>query len=362
MIPNVKFTKSDGNTGVVKPAADGILCVIAPCEKGTKNQPVSYTRAALAVANFGDGELSEMGAYNLDVSGKPTMFIRANASTPGAYGAISGGVASAFVTGSVSGPFNLEPNDTLLIAADDDVSGPTYTTTTFTATAAARESGLHGLPDPTASIASELTRPAGGIIEETVPNRSEGARLILAASAAHGNAIHPLAIVTGGALTDVADAYLMDPTLAERAVVVASLGQNEGEGAETLDPNGSRDPWATVIVTSRMRYVQVNGYYDQLLDLPQARVAELPNNAFGRWMAGKRTDILNILHACDQVSVLAVTLPWFALDVARLRPDGAEATSLIPEPNGQIWHVARTDSDRARDEIWARLKSATTFQ
>jgi hypothetical protein len=86
--------------------------------------------------------------------------------------------------------------------------------------AAARESGMRHLPEPTASVAPALTEPTSGSIEDTIPNRSEGARLILAAAAKHGTPAHPLAIATGGALTDVADAYLVDPSLAERAVVV----------------------------------------------------------------------------------------------------------------------------------------------
>jgi len=227
---------------------------------------------------------------------------------------------------------------------------------------AARDSGLQHLPDATASIAPALIRPESGVLEDTVPNRSEGARIILDASAAYGTAVHPLAIATGGALTDVADAYLLDPTLADRAVVVASLGQTSGAGAQTLDPNGIRDSWATAIVTSRMRYVQVNGYYDQLLDVPETRATELPNNPFGRWMADKRGDILNLIHACDQISVLAVALPWFALDVVRMRPDADRPTLLVADAGGSIWHVAEIDSTRARDEIWARLKAPATFQ
>jgi hypothetical protein len=227
---------------------------------------------------------------------------------------------------------------------------------------AARESGLEHLPEATASIAPALTRPASGTIEDTVPNGSEGARLILDAAAAHGTAVHPLAIATGGALTDVADAYLLDPTVADRVVVVASLGQTAGEGAQTFEPNGNRDSWATTIVVSRMRYVQVNGYYDQLLDVPETRAAELPNNPFGRWMADKRADILNLLQACDQISVLAVALPWFASDVSRMRPDTDKATFLVADAAGPVWHVAEVESSRARDEIWTRLKASATFR
>jgi len=35
---------------------------------------------------------------------------------------------------------------------------------------------------------------------------------------------------------------------------------------------------------------------------------------------------------------------------------------LTPDPNGQIWHVAQSDSQRARDEIWAALKDPSTFR
>lgn len=226
---------------------------------------------------------------------------------------------------------------------------------------AARDSGMRHLPDATASVAPALVRPANGVIEDTVPNRSEGARLILEAAATYGTVVHPLAIATGGALTDVADAYLLDPTLVERAVVVASLGQTAGDGASTFNPNGGWDSWATFIVASRMRLAQVNGYYDQLLDVPEERASELPRNAFGRWMRGKIPDILDLTLACDQISVLAVGLPWFASEVTRLRVDDTDSTSLVPDASGQIWHVVTTDSERSRKEIWARLKSPSTF-
>jgi hypothetical protein len=228
--------------------------------------------------------------------------------------------------------------------------------------AAARESGMRHLPEPTASVAPALSEPASSSIEDTIPNRSEGARLILAAAAEHGTSVHPLAIATGGALTDVADAYLLDPSLAERAVVVASLGQSEGDGASTFDPNGGHDPWAAFIVTSRMRLVQVNGYYDQLLDLPEEKVSELPQNAFGRWMGEKRPELLDLVLACDQITVLAVALPWFSSGVTQLSVDAADPTHLVPDPAGRIWHVAQSDSARARSEIWSRLKDPATFQ
>jgi hypothetical protein len=200
------------------------------------------------------------------------------------------------------------------------------------------------------------------VVEDTVPNRSEGARLILDAAARYGTPVHPLVIATGGAVTDAADAYLMDPTLAERAVVVSSLGNIEAEGVRSGGPNGNIDVWATIIVSSRLRFVQVNGYYDQLQDVPEARVADLPQNPFGAWMAEKRPEILDLSYACDQVSVLAAALPWFATDVTRMRAEpGDDVPLLLPDPAGQIWHVAQGDSERARSEFWSALQDPATF-
>jgi hypothetical protein len=229
----------------------------------------------------------------------------------------------------------------------------------------ARASGMQFLPDPTASVAPTLVRPKSGVIEDTVPNRSEGARLILDAASRYGTSVHPLAIATGSPVTDVADAYLMDPTLAERAVLVASLGTGSASGAVAGVPNGDLDSWATFIAATRMRYVQVNGYYDQLADVPDARVAELPHNPFGDFIAGKRAEILDLQSASDQVSLLASVRPWFAQGVTRMRAelgDDGVTTVLVPDAAGQAWHVAASDSTRARDELWSALKDPATFR
>jgi hypothetical protein len=154
----------------------------------------------------------------------------------------------------------------------------------------------------------------------------------------------------------------MDPTLAERAVLVSSLGTGNDAGAVSGAPNGNVDVWATTIVTSKLRFVQVNGYYDQLQDLPEARVPELPQNPFGTWMANKRPEILELVSACDQVSVLAAALPWFAQDVVHMRAETSDDfPTLVPDVSGQIWHVSRSDSARAREELWAALKDPATF-
>src|SRR4029079_11027405 len=155
-------------------------------------------------------------------------------------------------------------------------------------------------------------RPAGCPIDAPLPNRSDGARLILDAAARLSLPYRPLVVVTGGRLTDVADAYLVDPTITERVVVVSSLGTTTASGGAMAAPNGEMDPWADAIVTARFRFVQVSAFYDQLTDVPASRLSELPANACGDWIAAKQPKIWNLAEAADQVAAVAVGIPSFA--------------------------------------------------
>ncbi len=232
--------------------------------------------------------------------------------------------------------------------------------------AAARASGLRDMPDPTASIGAPLVRPASGQIDDTAPNRSEGARLIVDTSARLSLPYRPLVVVTGGRLTDVADAYLVDRTVTERVVVVSSLGRTTASGAAMADPNGEMDPWADAIVTARFRFVQVSAYYDQTTDVPASRLSELPANPFGDWIAAKQPRIWNLPQAADQVAVVAVGIPSFASTVVRVSatPLGAGATAgpdLAITPNGAGWLVTQNASGDATERFWKVLLGPTTF-
>jgi hypothetical protein len=230
---------------------------------------------------------------------------------------------------------------------------------------AARTSGLHGVPDPVASIGRPLTRPADGQIDSTTPNRSEGARLILDASARLSLPYRPLVVATGGRLTDVADAYLVDPTVTERVVVVSSLGTATASGGAMGAPNGEMDPWADAIVAARFPFVQVSAFYDQLADVPASRVSELPANPLGAWIAAKQSSIWNLPEAADQVAVLAVGLPSFAATVERVSPTAlveAGATAgpdLVLDPDGPAWIVTQSARADAMQRFWQLLAVTT---
>lgn len=232
---------------------------------------------------------------------------------------------------------------------------------------AARASGLRNIPDPIASVGPPLVRPASGEIDATPSNRSEGARLIVDVSKRLGLPYRPLVVVTGGALTDVADAYLLDRTVAERIVVVSSLGLVNGSGAGMGNPNGQEDPWADTIVASRLRYVQVSAFYSQLDDVPPASVSRLPANPLGARIAAKQPNLWEWPPASDQVAVLAVGIPRFATEVQRVTvapPVVAGATAgpdLAIDAGGAGWLVTGCDGSAAATRLWALLMDPKTY-
>jgi hypothetical protein len=118
---------------------------------------------------------------------------------------------------------------------------------------AAGMSGLKNVPDPITSIGAPLVRPDTGAMKDTTPNRSEGALYILGAASRLSLPYRPLVVLTGGRLTDVADAYLIDQSVADRVVVVSSLGTASTSGGAMGIPNGEMDPWAEAIVAAHFR-------------------------------------------------------------------------------------------------------------
>ncbi len=227
--------------------------------------------------------------------------------------------------------------------------------------AAARMSGLRNIPDPIASIGAPLVRPASGDIDDTTPNRSEGALFIVDAARRLSLPYRPLVVMTGGRVTDVADAYRIDPTIADRIVVVSSLGTASASGGAMGIPNGEMDPWAETIVAERLRYVQVSAYYDQLTDVPAARVPDLPANALGTWIAAKQPKIWSVPLAADQVAVAAVTIPSFATAIARVSSAGvvgagaSAGPDLVMNDSGPAWLVTDSMGAAASARFWDLL-------
>lgn len=232
---------------------------------------------------------------------------------------------------------------------------------------AARSSGLANIPDVTASAGAPFSMPADGNIDSTVPNNSAGAQLIVTLSRQLSQPDRPIVIVSGTSLTDVADAYLIDPTVVDRVVVVAALGGTTTSGASMDAPNGDMDPWADWIVAERFRYVQVSTYYDQTGDVTTAEIPSLPSNAIGTRIANKQPNIIAVPQASDQVALLAMGLPGFTTGVQRVSPDTSAAFDptqgppLVSDPSGNAWVVTQIASPLAGSRLWQMLLAPQTF-
>ena len=149
--------------------------------------------------------------------------------------------------------------------------------------AKARRSGMSNLPDHVQGpgYGQRLNKPNSGHIEDTVPIDTAGSRLIIE-QAKLASREKPLVIVMGGPLTVAADAYLLDPSIADRVVVAAVNGTHGTMGAW----NGELDPWACYIVLERLRYVQFITYEAAPI-VPKCRLMELPECEFRQWMIEK---------------------------------------------------------------------------
>lgn len=232
---------------------------------------------------------------------------------------------------------------------------------------AARDAHMGSIPDPKESISKKLARPDSGKIEETSSESSGGALHILELAHQYSLPYRPLVLVTGTRLTDVANAYLIEPAIAEQVVVVASLGRLTADGATMEDPNGEMDPWADSIVTSCFRYVQVSAYYDSKTDVPNASLPLLPDNPFGRWIANKQPKIWELTLAADQVAVAAVGIPAFATKVVPVFAAGvveAGATAgpkLTENPKGNLWLVREVAAAEASKQFWKLLSDPQIF-
>ena len=119
------------------------------------------------------------------------------------------------------------------------------------AVAAARATGFRNIPDPVRGPRDWLPKPDSGRIEDTKPIGSEGARLIVE-EARKATPEKPLIIVVGGPLTAEADAYLLDPSIADKVLVAWLAARRHDMGGY----NGWLDGWAAYIVLQKFRLVQ----------------------------------------------------------------------------------------------------------
>jgi hypothetical protein len=234
---------------------------------------------------------------------------------------------------------------------------------------AARQGGLAGLPDPVPSTGAQLVVPPDRLVESTRANHSAGADLILRKSQELALPGQPLVVLCGTQLTDLADAYLTDPTVADRVVVVAQIGSYSALKASMSSPNGDLDPWADWIVAQHFRYVQVSVSYEQSSDVTANDLTGLPKSSLVTWLTTKQASLAKVWKSSDQGPVLAVAEPGFITTALRSVVDtsggfnspAGQGPPLTASAVGSNWLVTDIDPTvpRARMlQLLSKLKAA----
>jgi hypothetical protein len=138
--------------------------------------------------------------------------------------------------------------------------------------AIARRSGLRNIPDPVPGCDRAFEKPATGLTKDTEVIPSAGSELIVA-EARRATRDKPLLVFVGGPLNTVANAYLSDPSIAERMVVFMT----------DLRGYNGQDPWANYIVAKHCRLVNYGAHvwWPQRPEppvMPLERFTDLPQN------------------------------------------------------------------------------------
>jgi len=222
-----------------------------------------------------------------------------------------------------------------------------------------RASGLSNLPEPVAGTRGNLIRPASGRVEDTTPIDSPGSRQIVR-EARTATTEKPLIVCVGGPLTVVADAYLLDKSVADRLVVAWLDNYRDG----MYGFNGWSDGWAAYIVLEKLRLVQFTVDSNPFASVPKARLQdELPASPMRDFMVGIKPDVVAPAGDADGPPAISVMRNDYALEAKRVSfggwrtADGHEVPMFRDDPEGRALVVTKVDAGVATDEWWRAVKN-----
>jgi hypothetical protein len=123
-------------------------------------------------------------------------------------------------------------------------------------------------------------------VNDTRPLDSRGSRQIVC-EAKLATSEKPLVVCVGGPLTVVADAYLLDQSIADKLVVAWLDNYRDG----MYGFNGWSDGWAAYIVLEKLRLVQFTVEGDPFASVPKDRLQNDPATPMREFM-GPKPDVV----------------------------------------------------------------------
>ncbi len=232
----------------------------------------------------------------------------------------------------------------------------------------ARDSGFQNIPDPVRGTKGHLVKPASGDISQTQPIGSDGTYRIIEESRKTG-ATRPIVAVMCGPLTVLADAYLMDPSVANN-VTVAWFG---GSTSDMSGYNGSTDPWAAYIVLKRFSVVQFPEKTPQRRFayspiVRKERLIELPDTPLRKWMIDKKHPN-GAPGYCDADAPPAISVmrPKYALRRRRVtfshweNKNGRDIPAYKSSKHSNTLVVEMANREAATKEWWRALKNTKAY-
>lgn len=230
--------------------------------------------------------------------------------------------------------------------------------------ATGRASGLRNIPEPVAGTRGRLIKPTSGKVEDTQPLDSPGSRQIVREARA-ASAGKPLVVCVGGPLTVVADAYLLDNSIADKLVV--TWLDNYPDGMYGF--NGWSDGWAAFIVLEKLRLVQFTVESGAFASVPKDRLQnELPAGPMREFLLGIKPDVVAPNGDADGPPAISIMRPDYVQELKRVSfggwkiADGHEVPMFRDDPNGGALVVTKADAGTATEEWWRALKNPALWE
>jgi hypothetical protein len=223
--------------------------------------------------------------------------------------------------------------------------------------ALAQRCRLKNLPKLFNGTNQKLVRPENNRIEETKPLDIDGSRFIVEI-ARKCSFSKPLVIITGGQLTSIANAWLLDPSIADKVVVFGIFGTTE------ITYNAGLDAWAWTIILAKFKVAAIPDndrgvVFHKPAVVPKARIQKELNQdiPFFKWMYEKKHPTNSGPDEADYDGhpAILITRPDYVTKWRMYQFEGVDVQGkpiLSENENGTILQAEDATRDIATNEFW----------